>query len=114
MSDCLFCKIRDGLVPAKIVLQDDVCVAFEDIRPVAPLHVLLIPHKHIPTINDLEGEDRDKVGHLFVAAAKIAKERGYSEHGYRVVMNNGRDAGQTVFHLHLHLIAGRPLEWPPG
>lgn len=116
MSDCLFCKIRDGLIPAKVVYRDDVCVAFEDINPQAPTHVLFIPHKHIPTVNDITAEDRELVGHLFTAAAKVAQERGHADpsDGYRVVMNTHVHAGQTVFHIHLHLLAGRPLGWPPG
>lgn len=114
MSDCLFCKIRDGLIPTKPVYQDDQCLAFEDINPQAPTHVLVIPRKHIATVNDIAAEDREVVGQLFVAAAKIARERGHADNGYRVVMNTQRDAGQTVFHIHLHLLAGRPLHWPPG
>src|SRR4051812_19769557 len=114
MSDCLFCKIRDGQIPAKIVHRDDLCLAFEDIKPQAPTHLLFIPLQHIATLNDLMPEDREKVGHLALAAAKVAKERGHAEGGYRLVMNTNRDAGQTVFHVHLHLIAGRPLTWPPG
>ncbi|MBZ4416176.1 histidine triad nucleotide-binding protein [Myxococcus sp. RHSTA-1-4] len=114
MSDCLFCKIRDGRIPATIVYRDELCVAFEDIYPQAPTHVLFIPLKHIPTVNDITAEDREMVGHLFTAAAKVAKERGHADNGYRVVMNTQRDAGQTVFHIHLHLLAGRPLMWPPG
>ncbi|MFY2562291.1 histidine triad nucleotide-binding protein [Corallococcus terminator] len=114
MSDCLFCKIRDGLIPAKVVYKDDACLAFEDINPQAPTHVLFIPRKHIATVNDITAEDEAAVGHLFVAAAKLAKERGHDSNGYRVVMNTHRDAGQTVFHIHLHLLAGRPLLWPPG
>lgn len=114
MSDCLFCKIRDGLIPAKVVYRDDVCVAFEDINPQAPTHLLFIPHKHIPTVNDLTPEDRALVGHLFTSAAQVARERGHANNGYRVVMNTHADAGQTVFHIHLHLLAGRPLGWPPG
>jgi histidine triad (HIT) family protein len=114
MSDCLFCKIRDGLIPAKVVYHDDQCLAFEDINPQAPTHVLFIPHKHIATVNDITAEDREVVGHLFIAAAKLARERGHADNGYRVVMNTQRDAGQTVFHIHLHLLAGRPLHWPPG
>lgn len=113
-ADCLFCKIRDGQIPATIVYRDDRCMAFEDIRPQAPTHVLFIPLEHIPTLNDLTPEQRELVGHLHYAAAKLAKERGHAEGGYRVVMNTHRDAGQTVFHIHLHLLAGRPLEWPPG
>ncbi|XXF77287.1 histidine triad nucleotide-binding protein [Myxococcaceae bacterium GXIMD 01537] len=114
MSDCLFCKIRDGHIPAKVVYRDEECLAFEDINPQAPTHVLFIPLRHIATVNDLTAEDREVVGHLFVAAAKVAKQRGLSENGYRVVMNTHRDAGQTVFHIHLHLLGGRPLGWPPG
>jgi histidine triad (HIT) family protein len=114
MSDCLFCKIRDGQIPAKVVYRDAQCLAFEDINPQAPTHVLFIPHKHIATVNDITPEDREVVGQLFVAAAKLARERGHADNGYRVVMNTQRDAGQTVFHIHLHLLAGRPLHWPPG
>jgi histidine triad (HIT) family protein len=114
MPDCLFCKIRDGQIPAKVVHRDDVCFAIEDIRPQAPTHLLVIPFQHIETVNDLTVEDRETVGHLFVASAKLAKERGTSENGYRLVMNCNRDAGQTVFHLHLHLLGGRGFTWPPG
>jgi histidine triad (HIT) family protein len=114
MSNCLFCKIRDGQIPAKVVHRDDVCIAFEDIRPQAPTHVVLIPLKHIATINDIAMEDREAVGHLYTTAAQIAKQRGHAEKGYRLVMNCNEDAGQTVFHIHLHLIAGRPMGWPPG
>ncbi|MBF5041973.1 histidine triad nucleotide-binding protein [Aggregicoccus sp. 17bor-14] len=114
MSDCLFCRIRDGQIPAKVVYRDEHCLAFEDINPQAPMHVLVIPNKHIATIGDIASGDRELAGHLYVAAAKLAKERGYADSGYRVVMNAGRDAGQTVFHIHLHVLAGRPLTWPPG
>jgi histidine triad (HIT) family protein len=114
MSDCLFCKIRDGLIPARVVYRDEQCLAFEDINPQAPTHVLFIPTKHIATVNDITAADREAVGHLFTAAAKVARERGHADNGYRVVMNTQRDAGQTVFHIHLHLLAGRPLLWPPG
>ena len=114
MSNCLFCKIRDGQIPSKVVHRDDVCMAFEDIRPQAPTHVVFIPLKHIPTVNDIALEDREAVGHLYTAAAQVAKERGHAEKGYRLVMNCNEDAGQTVFHIHLHLIAGRPRGWPPG
>ena len=114
MSDCLFCRIRDGQIPAKVVYRDEHCLAFEDINPQAPMHVLVIPNRHIATIGEISPEDREVAGHLYVAAAKLAKERGYADSGYRVVMNAGRDAGQTVFHIHLHVLAGRPLTWPPG
>ncbi len=113
-ADCLFCKIKDGKIPAKLVHQDEHCVAFEDLKPQAPTHLLFIPKRHIATVNDLVAADRETVGQLFLAAAKVAKERGHGEDGYRVVMNTNGDAGQTVFHIHLHLLAGRPLLWPPG
>jgi histidine triad (HIT) family protein len=114
MSDCLFCKISEGKIPAKVVHQDSLCLAFEDLRPQAPTHVLFIPRKHIATVNDVAPEDRELVGHLYTAAAKLAAEKGHAENGYRLVMNCNRDAGQTVFHIHLHLLAGRALSWPPG
>jgi histidine triad (HIT) family protein len=114
MSNCLFCRIRDGQINAKVVYRDDVCMAFEDINPQAPTHVLFIPLKHIATVNDIAQEDRETVGHLYTAAARLAEERGHAEKGYRVVMNCNEDAGQTVFHIHLHLLAGRPMMWPPG
>jgi len=113
-NDCLFCKIRDGKIPAKVIHRDDLCLGFEDIRPQAPTHVLFIPLQHIATANDISLEHREKVGHLFVAAAKVAKERGLEGSGYRLVMNTNADAGQTVFHIHLHLLGGRPMTWPPG
>lgn len=113
-TDCLFCKIREGLIPAKIVYRDELCLAFEDIRPQAPVHAIFIPLKHIPTLNDVAIEDRELVGHLHLAAAKFAREKGFAENGYRTVFNTHRDAGQTVFHIHLHVLAGRALNWPPG
>ncbi len=114
MSDCLFCRIIAGEIPAKIAYQDDDVVAFHDISPQAPLHVLVIPRKHIAMINDLQPDDASVVGKLFLAAKKVAADAGYAESGYRVVMNCGRDAEQTVFHIHLHVLAGRALSWPPG
>lgn len=113
-AECLFCKIREGQIPAKVVHRDDHCLAFEDINPQAPMHLLVIPLKHIPTINDISVDDVELVGHLYRAAAKLAKDRGYADSGYRTVMNCQRDAGQTVFHIHLHVLAGRALTWPPG
>ncbi|SET73512.1 histidine triad nucleotide-binding protein [Stigmatella erecta] len=112
--DCLFCKIRDGQISAKVVYRDEVCLGFEDINPQAPTHVLFIPLQHIATVNDITPADRQTVGHLYTAAAQLARERGHSEQGYRLVMNCNADAGQTVFHIHLHLLAGRSLRWPPG
>ena len=114
MSDCLFCKIIAGEIPATTIAQDERFVVIKDINPQAPLHVLIIPRKHIPTLNDLSANDDALVGSMFRAAAALAKESGYHERGYRTVFNANREAGQSVFHIHLHLLAGRPLTWPPG
>jgi histidine triad (HIT) family protein len=114
MSDCVFCKIRDGQIPAKLVMRDDRCVAFDDINPQAPVHVLFVPLQHIPSTNALTPEDRELVGHLVLAATRVAAERGIAESGYRLLLNSGRDAGQAVFHLHLHLIGGRQLRGSMG
>jgi histidine triad (HIT) family protein len=114
MSQCLFCRIAAGEIPANILYSDEDVLAFRDINPQAPLHALVIPRKHIATINDLQADDAALVGKLFLAAKQVAKEAGYAEDGYRVVMNCGLDAGQTVFHIHLHVLAGRALSWPPG
>jgi histidine triad (HIT) family protein len=114
MSDCLFCKIIGGQIPGNLVFQDEQLVAFKDINPQAPLHVLIVPRRHIASLNDLDPADDTLVGSLFRAAAALAKEHGYAERGYRTVFNTNREAGQTVFHIHLHLLAGRPLTWPPG
>lgn len=112
--DCLFCKIATGEMKADLVLSDDRVVAFRDINPQAPTHVLVIPRKHIPTINDLKDGDADLIGRLFLAAQRIATEEGLSEKGYRVTMNCMEGAGQSVFHVHLHLLGGRRFSWPPG
>jgi histidine triad (HIT) family protein len=114
MNDCLFCKIVAGSIPAALVYQDDAVVAFKDINPQAPLHVLIVPRKHIATLNDLAPADDALVGSMFRAAAALAREHGYDARGYRTVFNTNREAGQTVFHIHLHLLAGRGLTWPPG
>lgn len=114
MSDCLFCKIIAGDIPSDKVYEDEHVYAFRDINPVAPLHALIIPKKHISMINDVEDTDSETMGRLFVAAKKITKELGVEEEGYRTVMNCGEAAGQTVFHVHMHLLAGRDLTWPPG
>ena len=114
MADCLFCKIVAGEIPASFVYQDDRMVAINDINPQAPLHVLLIPRKHVATLNDITEADRTLVGELVAQAAQIAGERGFAARGYRTIFNCNREAGQTVFHLHLHLLAGRSLTWPPG
>lgn len=114
MADCLFCRIAEGGIPASLVYQDDRLVAFQDINPQAPLHVLIIPRRHISTLNDLTAADHDLTGELIRRATAIAAERGCAESGYRLVFNCNRDGGQTVFHVHLHLLAGRPMAWPPG
>lgn len=114
MSDCLFCKIIAGDIPSENLYEDENVFAFRDISPVAPLHALIIPKKHIAMINDIESQDAELVGQLFLAAKNIAVQEGYTEAGYRTVMNCGEAAGQTVFHIHLHLLAGRDLDWPPG
>lgn len=111
---CLFCKIINREIPASIVYEDDQLLAFNDIHPQAPTHVLIVPKKHIATLNDLQEEDATLVGTLVRRAAAIAKERGIDAVGYRTVFNTNRDAGQTVLHIHLHVIGGRSLGWPPG
>lgn len=113
-DDCLFCRILEGDVPADVVFESDAAIGFRDINPQAPTHVLIIPRRHIPTINDLGAEDRELVGELYLAAQQIASDEGLSERGYRVVMNCNEGAGQSVFHVHLHLLGGRGLGWPPG
>ncbi|MCG8015832.1 MAG: histidine triad nucleotide-binding protein [Candidatus Thiodiazotropha sp. 'RUGA'] len=114
MSDCLFCKFVSGEIPVEAVYEDDDVLAFRDINPQAPCHVLIIPKKHISTLNDLSGEDAELMGKLYLAAAKVAKQEGIDEAGYRTVMNCNEQAGQTVFHIHLHLLGGRRMNWPPG
>jgi histidine triad (HIT) family protein len=114
MSDCLFCKIIAGQIPGSVVYQDEQLFAFKDINPQAPLHVLILPRRHIATLNDLTPADDALVGSMFRAAAALAKEQGYADRGYRTVFNTNREAGQSVFHIHLHLLAGRSLAWPPG
>lgn len=114
MENCLFCKIIAGAIPAKKVFEDDLMVAIEDIAPKAPLHLLLMPKRHFENCLDMTEQDEAVVGHLFRVAGDLARERGLGEGGFRLVQNNGADAGQTVFHLHVHLLAGRELQWPPG
>ena len=111
---CLFCKIAAGEIPAKRVHEDDELLAFEDIKPEAPVHVLIIPKRHIPTLNDVRETDDGLVGAMMRCAAAIAEQRGIETSGYRTVMNCNSHAGQTVFHIHLHLLGGRGLGWPPG
>jgi histidine triad (HIT) family protein len=114
MSDCLFCKIIAGQIPAKKVHEDELCVGFLDINPQAPVHALFIPKRHVASLNDATVEDRELLGHLMFQGAKFAREQNVAESGFRVVVNTNRDAGQTVFHIHLHVLAGRTLAWPPG
>lgn len=114
MSDCLFCKIRDGEIPADIVFDNDDVLAFRDVNSQAPTHILIIPKKHIATVNDLAEDDELVMGKLFTAAKTIAAKEGVSDDGYRMVVNCNEQAGQTVFHIHLHLLAGRDMRWPPG
>ena len=113
-SDCLFCRIVAGDVPADIVYESDEAIAFRDINPQAPTHVLVIPRKHVATINDLEDGDSSLVGSLYLAAKAIAAAEGIADAGYRAVMNCNEGAGQSVFHIHLHVLGGRALSWPPG
>ena len=111
-ESCLFCRIIGKEIPATIVAQNEHAVAFRDINPQAPVHVVIVPREHIPSLN--EATDAATLGHLSLLAAQIAKSEGLSERGYRTVVNTNSDAGQTVFHIHLHLIGGRPMAWPPG
>jgi histidine triad (HIT) family protein len=111
---CLFCKIIAGEIPSKKVYEDDELYAFEDINPQAPLHALIVPRQHIATLNDLTDKDDDLVGSMLRRAAALAKERGFDESGYRTVFNCNSQAGQSVFHIHLHVLGGRSLSWPPG
>jgi diadenosine tetraphosphate (Ap4A) HIT family hydrolase len=114
MTDCIFCKIIAGQIPAQKVYEDELMVAIEDIAPKAPLHLLLLPKRHFSNCLDMEQQDEATVGHLLRVAGQLARERGLDQGGFRLVQNNGADAGQTVFHLHIHLLAGRELQWPPG
>jgi histidine triad (HIT) family protein len=112
--DCLFCKIATGDIPAKIIYQDDTIIAFDDLHPQAPYHKIIIPRKHIASLNELQMEDNQLIGQMVQTASKLAKELKIADHGYRVVMNCNAGGGQTVFHIHLHLIGGRQMTWPPG
>ena len=114
MSECIFCKIVRGEIPSEIVFQDDVCLAFRDINPGAPTHILIIPKEHIATLNDLAPEHESTVGHILLVAGEIAGQMGVAASGYRVVANCNSDGGQAVFHIHFHLLGGRQLTWPPG
>lgn len=113
-QDCIFCRIARGEIPAKVVREDEETVAFRDIDPKAPTHVLVVPRRHIASVNDLGEADAELVGRLYLAAKEVARDEGLADAGYRLVMNTGPDAGQTVDHIHLHVLGGRALNWPPG
>jgi histidine triad (HIT) family protein len=114
MSDCIFCKIAQGKIPAELLYQDDQVLAFPDVNPKAPKHVLIIPRRHIATLNDLTAEDTLLAGRLIQVAKQLAAELGIAEAGYRILMNCNEGGGQAVFHIHLHLLGGRIMHWPPG
>jgi histidine triad (HIT) family protein len=113
-ENCLFCKIIEGKIPADFVHQDQRCVVIRDINPQAPMHVLVIPRDHVESLDDVSERDEEIVGHLLRVGARMANDLGHSEQGYRAVINTGAGAGQSVFHLHVHVLGGRPLTWPPG
>jgi histidine triad (HIT) family protein len=113
-QSCIFCKIVAGEIPAQVLYQDAQAVAFRDINPQAPVHVLVIPRSHIESLNDAARSDEAPLGHLLRVAARVANEQGIAESGYRTVINNGEGAGQSVFHIHVHVLGGRTLTWPPG
>ncbi|HTP04365.1 MAG TPA: histidine triad nucleotide-binding protein [Nitrospirota bacterium] len=112
--NCIFCKIIEKKMPSKTVYEDNLVTAFEDVNPQAPVHLLVVPKKHIPEIHSMTEADKDLIGHLFLTAKKIANDVGLDSKGYRMVINNGAGAGQTVFHIHLHILSGRRFSWPPG
>lgn len=114
MADCLFCGIIEGRIKGDIVYRDDRIVAFRDVRPQAPVHVLVVPVKHIETLAGLQDEDHELIGAIYRVANRLAQQEGIAEDGYRVVVNCGANAGQTVFHIHFHLLGGRLFSWPPG
>lgn len=114
VTDCIFCKIAAGQIPAELVFEDGVCLAFNDLSPQAPTHILIVPREHIDSLDKASAEKGGQLGHLLLTAAHIARDKGFAEDGYRVVINTNSDGGQTVFHLHVHLLAGRPFIFPPG
>lgn len=114
MSDCIFCKIVEKKIPAKIIYEDDYALGFEDINPQAPVHTLVIPKKHIPTLLDIKEEDNQLIAHLIKIANKIALDKGIAERGFRLVINCNPESGQTVYHIHFHVLGGRHMHWPPG
>jgi histidine triad (HIT) family protein len=114
MEGCLFCTLVAGKINANIVYQDERIVAFRDVKPQAPVHILIIPRKHVAGVLDIEPDDHALIGEIFQVASRLAREQGIGDSGFRVVVNSGADAGQSVFHLHYHLIGGRQMSWPPG
>ena len=113
-NNCLFCRIIDGEIPGEFVHQDEHCVVIKDINPQAPTHALVIPREHLQSLDDASQRDEALLGHLLRVAARVANEQGHADSGYRTVINTGAGAGQSVFHLHVHLLGGRPMHWPPG
>ncbi len=114
LNDCIFCKIAADEILSTRVFQDDICVAFNDLTPQAPTHILIIPKDHVDSLDKAGSDHKELLGHLLLSAAEIARKQGFAEDGYRVVINTNSDGGQTVFHLHVHLLAGRPFVFPPG
>jgi histidine triad (HIT) family protein len=114
MSDCIFCKIAEKKIPSRIVHEDDQCLAFDDVNPQAPTHTLVIPKRHVASVAEMTEADTGLLGHLMIVGSKVAKQKGIAEGGYRFVINTGKFGGQTVFHLHLHVLGGRAMHWPPG
>ena len=114
MSECLFCKIVEKKIPAKLVHEDEHTLAFDDINPQAPIHTLVIPKRHVDSIQNLGEADQALLARLLLTCTKVAKDKGLADSGYRLVANTGRDGGQTVFHLHMHVMGGRHMAWPPG
>ncbi|HQQ40788.1 MAG TPA: histidine triad nucleotide-binding protein [Clostridia bacterium] len=114
MDDCIFCKIASGAIPSKKIYEDDQLIAFHDIAPQAPVHVLVVPKKHIPGVNELAADDLALVGHVYLVIQQLVRELKIDESGYRVVVNSGKDGSQSVPHLHFHVLGGRSLAWPPG
>ena len=113
-ANCLFCKIIAGDIPGEVVHQDDRCVVIRDINPQAPTHLLVVPHEHLESLDDASQKDESLLGHLLRVGARVANDAGHAESGYRTVINTGAGAGQSVFHLHVHVLGGRPMHWPPG
>jgi len=114
MEDCIFCKIINKEIPASIVYEDERIIAFDDINPQAPVHVLLIPKEHYPSLNEIPEDKKDVLSHLFLKAREIAREKEIGKRGYRIVLNTARESGQDVLHIHFHLLGGRQMSWPPG